>query len=163
MPQFPILIFEGDQAHTIETEQTYAGWLSRYAFVQAAGGIMRNENGEVLLIFRRGRWDLPKGKVEAGESIEAAALREVEEETGMKAEIIGQQRYYGYHVYGTYGTPMLKETVWFEMRPLPGQSPHPQAEEQISQAVWVPEAEVTEKFKTSYASLQQLWSEVINK
>lgn len=157
MPNFPIRVFKGDDFEIVTTPEEYENLLTQYTYIQAAGGVVRNASGDVLMIFRRNHWDLPKGKVEAGESVEAAALREVEEETGVKAEIVGTQRYYGYHLYGTYGTPMLKETVWFDMQVLPGQQLKPQAEEDISQAVWVPESEVPAKLADSYASIRELW------
>ena len=65
--------------------------------------------------------------------------------------------FFGYHTYGTYGMPMFKETVWFEMRALPGQQLLPQSEEDIAQAVWVPMAEVDAKLRNSYESVRDLW------
>lgn len=156
-PTFPIRVFTRENFQIVETEEAYEALLKDFAYIRAAGGVVCNDNGEILMIFRRGCWDLPKGKVEPGESDEAAALREVEEETGVKAEIIGTRRISIFHTYDTYGTPMLKETVWFDMRALPGQTLTPQSEEDIAQAIWVPAAEADRKMQDSYLSLQHLW------
>ncbi len=136
--------------------------LEQFTYIRAAGGLVFNDANELLMIFRRGKWDLPKGKVEAGEDVVTAALREVKEETGVSAEVMGERKFFRYHTYSTYGTPMLKETVWFEMQALPGQQLAPQSEEDIAQAVWVPIVEVDDKLRNSYESVRDLWEEVKN-
>ena len=156
LPTFPIRIYTRENFQIVENEANYKTLLQEFTYIRAAGGIVRNEDGDILMIYRRGCWDLPKGKVESGESDEAAALREVEEETGVKATIIEGHKISNFHTYGTYGTPMLKETIWFDMIALPGQSLSPQSEEDITQAIWVPATEVDEKIKKSYSSLQYL-------
>lgn len=158
IPQLPIRVFSSTDFQEVETVEAYQAVLQHFSYIQAAGGIVSDEDGNVLMIYRRGCWDLPKGKVEDGEKVDVAALREVEEETGIKAEIVGKETFSVWHTYDTYGTPMLKETVWFKMKALPGQQAVPQTEEDIAQVQWVPRSKVTELLNTSFPSLQYLWN-----
>ena len=84
--------------------------------VKAGGGVVVNNHGHFLMIRRRGMWDLPKGKLEEGEDFESAALREVEEETGLSALSLATPLISTFHTYGPAESPVLKETRWFEMR-----------------------------------------------
>ena len=108
------------------------------------------------MIFRRGLWDFPKGKVEKDETTEEAAVREVLEETGIKAHITKAKPFSVFHTYDTYGPKMLKETVWYEMEAESEQAV-PQTEEQISEAVWVNTEQVAMNLENSYASLKEVW------
>lgn len=105
----------------------------------AAGGLVSNENDELLMIFRRGKWDLPKGKLDEGESIEACALREVREETGLHhLELqsftgITQHEYFDTHIK----EDVLKETHWYAMKAPGVQALAAQAEEDITEIEWV--------------------------
>jgi len=109
----------------------------------AAGGIVKNEEGKTLIIFRRGFWDLPKGKVEKGEKIINAAQREVEEETGVKVESLSEEAVITYHCYRLKGKDCIKETHWYHMTARPGQAHlEPQTEEDIEQAIWATDAEI---------------------
>lgn len=157
IPQLPIKVFSSTDFQEVKTVDAYLALLQKFTYIQAAGGVVSDEAGNVLMIYRRGCWDLPKGKVEVGESVEVAALREVEEETGIKAEITGKKSFSVWHTYDTYGTPMLKETVWFDMKALPGQQTVPQTEEDIAQVQWAPRSQVTELLQKSFTSLQYLW------
>ncbi|MES2621219.1 MAG: NUDIX domain-containing protein, partial [Bacteroidota bacterium] len=115
--------------------------------VMAGGGIVTNEQNELLLIFRRGKWDLPKGKIEVNEKITDGALREVEEETGVLIESVDQKPIITYHAYHLKGKNCLKETHWFEMKAKAGQT-HltPQTEEGIDEVRWVKKTDL-EKYK----------------
>lgn len=119
-------------------------FLSHFECIEAAGGVVQNRDNEVLLIFRRGFWDLPKGKIDAGETVEEAALREVEEETGLKEVQLVSKIYFSnwlneatYHSYPYKGNLALKVSHWFMMRYDGNEIPVPQAEEDIEQAIWV--------------------------
>ncbi len=113
------------------------------------------------MIFRLGFWDFPKGKVETGEEWETAAIREVEEETGLHGIRLTKSLPNTYHTYNLRGTPILKITHWYEMH-APKQPLVPQTEEDISQAVWVARSEVAKNLEDSYASLKELWQLVIS-
>lgn len=111
--------------------------------VMAGGGIVTNEKDELLLIFRRGKWDLPKGKIEVNEKIMDGAKREVEEETGVRIESVDKKPIITYHAYRLRGKDSLKETHWFEMKALPGQTNlTPQTEEDIDEVRWVSKADL---------------------
>lgn len=153
---FPIKVYFGNDFQIIENERELSVLLQEYTYVRAAGGIVRNDRGQVLMIFRRDVWDFPKGKAEAGETIEETAVREVLEETGIQARIAKAAPFSVFHTYNTYGPKMLKETVWYKMEAVAG-STKPQTEEQIAQAVWVEQDKVAELLKDSYASLREAW------
>ena len=146
----------------IENVQAWDNLLQKFTFIQAAGGFVKNKQGEVLMIYRRGKWDFPKGKVEKNETIEEAAIREVKEETGVSAAIESEQWIRIYHTYTTYGPAMLKETTWYAMYPTSSQILVPQKEEDIEKAVWVPYETVENLLKESYASLQEAWHTMQN-
>ena len=105
----------------------------------AGGGLVQNEAGEMLLMFRRGVWDMPKGKLDKGETIEQCAVREVEEETGLQQISLGKFIFTTYHDYFDKWTKkdVLKETHWFAMHVTGNQTLVPQAEEDIEEIVWV--------------------------
>src|SRR5690606_36319773 len=83
--------------------------------IEAAGGVVSNPDGGVLMIYRRGKWDLPKGKRDDGETVEDCAMREVMEETGLPELQLGDKICETYHVYEQGGTELLKTTHWYRM------------------------------------------------
>lgn len=114
-----------------------------FKIIEAAGGIVSNPAGETLFIHRLGRWDLPKGKIETGESLEEAAVREIEEETALKK--IDLQHFINttYHIYREKnGTPILKKTHWYKMNYNGDSLPIPQIEEGITQVSWKNKEEI---------------------
>ena len=156
LASLPIKVFTANEFQIIENERELSALLQTHQYVRAAGGFVSNDHGQILMIFRLGVWDFPKGKAEAGETIKETAVREVLEETGIEAAIVGKEPISVFHTYDTYGPKMLKETVWFEMKAVSG-STRPQTEEQIEQAVWVERDKVAELLKDSYASLREAW------
>ena len=104
--------------------------------IEAAGGLVSNENEEYLFIFRNGKWDLPKGKIEKEEKTKIAAVREVEEECGIKVSSLGEKICKTYHVYIMRGEVVLKRTHWFKMRCKGQPKLKPQKEEGITDARW---------------------------
>ena len=114
-------------------EELKAAFWKKFQLIQAAGGLVLDEQGRVLMMFRRNKWDLPKGKVEASEDIQTAAIREVQEETGIASIECGDLLLTTYHTYNDYGHPMLKETFWFVMKAKSGQNLYPQLEEDITE------------------------------
>lgn len=127
-----VLMFSGES----EMEEFRTQYFAKFRQVGAAGGLVINEHQEMLLIHRRGMWDLPKGKLEPGESVEENALREVEEETGITGPKLGKLLPPTYHIYPQKGW-ILKTTHWFLME-VAGAGPLvPQVEEEIHAAEWV--------------------------
>lgn len=127
--------------------------------IQAAGGIVRNEKNELLMIFRRGKWDLPKGKLDEGESIETCAIREVVEETGLKDVFLGSLVGITYHEYFDAQFTkknIRKETHWYQMCAKGDLSLHPQKEEDIEKALWCREEQVQQYLKNSYPTIIEI-------
>jgi 8-oxo-dGTP pyrophosphatase MutT (NUDIX family) len=105
--------------------------------IKAAGGLVINKNGEILFMFRRGKWDLPKGKLDPGESLESCAKREVIEETGVsQLELVRFLLITG-HEYEEGGDLILKETHWWLMKTNGNQPLIPQTEEDITELKWI--------------------------
>lgn len=126
---------------------------------RAAGGLVYNENGEVLFIFRNGKWDLPKGGIEKGEKNKAAAIREVEEETGVTGLQIVRKIQKTYHIFKRNGRYKLKITHWFEMKTDFNGDFNPQAEEGIEQVAWLKPAQIKQALGNSYQNIKLLFEE----
>ncbi len=126
-------------------EITRARFLEGYHLIKAAGGLVRNENNELLVIYRRGYWDLPKGKLDAGESLETCALREVMEETGIKGTLLPIEPLITYHIYLENLRKTVKETHWYTMVANAGTHPVPQTAEQITEALWANSSHIETK------------------
>ena len=109
----------------------------KFIVVQAAGGVVENEHKEWLFMMRRGKWDLPKGKLDPKETLEECAVREVEEETGLRHILLGAPLLTTYHTYDENGKHFLKESHWYRMKVSGKQTLVPQQEEQITQLKWV--------------------------
>jgi 8-oxo-dGTP pyrophosphatase MutT (NUDIX family) len=107
----------------------------KFKFIQAAGGFVHDKQ-QVLFIFRKGKWDLPKGKLDEGESLEVCAVREVEEETGLQNINLEKPIMLTYHSYTEKQKTILKETHWFLMTADSALPLSPQAEEGIEKCIW---------------------------
>jgi len=105
--------------------------------VKAGGGLVINEKEEILFMFRRGKWDLPKGKLDPGESLESCAQREVKEETGINHLALIRFLLVTEHEYEERGQVILKETHWWMMKTIGNQKLVPQTEEDISELKWI--------------------------
>lgn len=127
--------------------------------IEAAGGIVTDDLGRVLMIFRHGHWDLPKGKLEFGESIEECAVREVEEECGVGGlRVIGRAGTTE-HTYFEGGTEILKRTYWYRMR-CSGGALVAQREEGIESAEWVSLEEVKKRLPLAYSTISDLLTQL---
>lgn len=127
--------------------------------VKAGGGLVFNKNGEVLFIFRNGKWDLPKGGTEKGEVIEETAIREVEEETGVTGLKITQKLQKTYHVFKRNGRYKLKITHWFEMKTDFEGTPVGQEDEGIEKVAWLKPEQIKEALSNSYENIKLLFQE----
>jgi 8-oxo-dGTP pyrophosphatase MutT (NUDIX family) len=124
----------------------------------AAGGLVQNPSKEILLIFRRGFWDLPKGKLDAGETIEACAIREVEEETGLKDLTLNHFITITTHSYFDkyLAKEVIKESHWYAMTINDYQIGLPQTEEDITDMKWVSVEDLSSYFATMYPTIVDL-------
>ncbi len=126
---------------------------SKFKFVQAAGGLVQDEKGRLLVIKRLGKWDLPKGKLDEGESVEAAALREVEEECGIDDLRLERPIAISWHTYDRKGKSFLKRTDWFLMHGSSHKKLTPQTDEDIEEVRWMTREEVKAMKADTYPSL----------
>ncbi len=134
---------------------------SMFVRVKAAGGLVQNSNGEYLLIFRKGKWDLPKGKLEKKETLEMAAMREVEEECGIGELSIVNTLNTSYHIYEEEGWYMLKHSNWFSMTTTSTKIPVPQENEGIEKAVWAKPSQIKNYMENMYPNIKDLLQEYI--
>ncbi len=129
---------------------------SKLLFIKAGGGYVLNGHGQLLMIFRRGFWDLPKGKLDLGESIEQCALREVEEECGIAGLSITSPPFSTFHLYKEDGRLVVKESVWFKMHTTDDRSLTPQTEEDIEEARWVEQPIPMPIINGAYLSIREV-------
>ena len=128
-----------------------------FKIIRAAGGVVSNCNNNKLFIYRLDKWDLPKGKIEKNESIEFAAIREIEEECGITDLVIQKQLQDTYHIYTFKNNLILKRTYWFEFTSTFVGELVPQLEEDITSVEWLTDVEIENKVLTNtYASIKEL-------
>jgi 8-oxo-dGTP pyrophosphatase MutT (NUDIX family) len=126
---------------------------AHYVPVKAAGGMVLDEQGRLLVIRRLGRWDLPKGKVDKGEAVDDAALREVQEECGIASLDLGPRVARTWHTYPRNGEQHLKRTDWYLMRTTSAETLVPQHDEGIEEVRWISPAEAAMLKADTYPSL----------
>ena len=136
-----------------DLEKLKKAFWKKFTVIKAAGGLIENEKDELLFIFRRGKWDLPKGKLDNGETLEECAVREVEEETGLKNITLKSPLTTSYHTYDENGKHCLKESHWFCMKTSSRQELIPQLEEQITQLQWVSEKKISTMTVNTFPSI----------
>ena len=135
----------------------------QFTVIIAAGGLVRATNGQLLLIFRRGKWDLPKGKLEEGEDIEACAVREIEEETGLDSMKIEDQLLVTYHSYYDGDAHILKESHWYLMSTDSVLALTPQTEEDIERCEWVAIKDLPSYVTNMHASIIDVLEKALEK
>ncbi|WP_415328239.1 NUDIX hydrolase [Chryseobacterium sp. MMS23-Vi53] len=134
-----------------------------FRIIEAAGGIVNDPDGKILFIKRLGKWDLPKGKMEKGESREESAVREIEEETGLKDVELVKFINTTYHIYiERNGDKVLKCTHWFEMNFNGEDTSTPQIEEGITEVAWKTTAQIEDEvfpstFKNIKLIIKEFW------
>lgn len=149
------------QNECIEVDDAvFEEFASKYQQIPAGGGVVRNSEGSYLMILRHGIWDLPKGKQEPGETIEACALREVEEETGLKELKLGKLICVTHHTYKVFGASVLKHTHWFEMTWEGTEKPVPQEEEDITDVAWVAPSDIPSHIASTFPSIAEVFSKL---
>lgn len=136
-------------------------FFKKFKIIDAGGGFVVNEKKEVLLIFRRGYWDLPKGKLDKGETIEECALREVHEETGLKKVKLKKPLITTYHTYEQGSQSILKVSHWFMMEAKSTEKLIAQTEEDITDIRWVPITNVEQYKPNAYASIVDVFEAAV--
>lgn len=136
--------------------EAFEAFAREMCWVEAAGGVVENERGEVVMIRRNERWDLPKGHRESGESFAECAAREAEEETGVHVDEVKQLLATTLHAYNLYGKWELKLTAWYAMRAA-SCCLAPQREEGIVSAEWVAREDVAEKIKNTFPTIKTVF------
>jgi 8-oxo-dGTP pyrophosphatase MutT (NUDIX family) len=144
------LIFVSDKAATAKRN-----FLRSYRQIEAAGGFIISQEG-ALFIFRNKKWDLPKGKIDKGETPRKAAIRECEEECGISQLKIIKQLPETYHFYKIKGKLVLKKTYWYEMSTVAGQKLKPQKAEGITQIKWFKKTDLAKPLKNTFPSVQDV-------
>ncbi len=152
--------------HEIDKKEFHAGiifnenfnklkkeFFKHFKLVKTGGGLIKNDADEILLIFRRGKWDLPKGKMDADETLVECAVREVKEETGLKKIKTGKEIEITYHTYVEYGKHILKESHWFLMNAKKSEPLIPQTEEDITDIRWVKKEDLKNYTDNTYPTI----------
>ena len=140
-----------------DVNETWNALWNFFTIVEAAGGAVTNVNGELLCIFRNDRWDLPKGKIEEGESHDEAAIREVEEECGLTGLELGKELLTTYHTYFHKRRWVLKPTYWYAMKVKGSPALVPQIEEGITKVEWIGKERSEEIIEDTYPSLRNIF------
>ena len=145
-----------------ELDSIEESFFKHFSVIQAAGGLVTNEKNELLIIYRRGKWDLPKGKIDEGETPEQCAVREVAEETGLTGINLLSPFYETFHVYQEYGKNILKQTFWYSMSVSGEQNLKPQTEEDIESIRWIEKDEWAAYSTNTYSSIKEVMSHYLS-
>lgn len=132
---------------------------SKFKVIKAAGGVVEKE-GKYLLIYRKKKWDLPKGKLDKGETLKKCAVREVEEETGVKVKIEAEIEAV-WHTYIQNRKYIMKKTHWYAMKCTSDKKMSPQANEGIKKVEWMDLEEVRKSLHSSYRSIRYVMQEYL--
>lgn len=139
-----------------DADAVFGAFAAQFTPVEAAGGVVRDAAGRSLMIFRNGRWDLPKGHVEPGERIEDCAVREVAEETGACEIVLGPKLCETVHCYELRGCWEMKCTHWYAMSTHRTDTLSPQREEGIVRAVWCTPKQVADHLKGTFPTIRRV-------
>ncbi len=144
-----------------DLEMLWADFQDMFKVLEAAGGYVQNVQKELLVFYRRGSWDMPKGKIDPGESPEQAAIREVQEETGLVNVSLGDFLAHTYHTYEEKGKRILKKTWWYRMQTADTVLV-PQTEEDIEEIHWVEPKTWLESGVVVYANIREVIEQGMN-
>jgi 8-oxo-(d)GTP phosphatase len=133
-----------------------------FKIIKAGGGVVKNNKEEILFIYRLKKWDLPKGKLDKGESIKQCAKREVEEETKVKVKL-EKKITSTWHTYTSKKKFILKKTTWYKMYSLDSSKMKPQKKENIEKVEWMKNSTIKEILLNSYKTLNHVMSEYYKK
>ena len=156
---FDALELESNTLLIVENVDYISDWIfDKYKLIEAAGGYVLNSNNALLMIHRLGYWDMPKGKIDKGETARIAAIREVEEECGINNLSIKSDPFITFHLYGLKGETVIKKSLWFLMDTSYTGILIPQREEGIELAEWVDLPVAKDKLNGAYSSIKEVVS-----
>ncbi len=155
-------IFKGVYLFSTNKERDFNKIKKVYKPVVSGGGLVINEREEVLFIFREGKWDLPKGRVEKGEKIQEGAIREVEEECGIGNISLKKLLLVTYHLFVYKENKRLKETHWYLMHSSSNQLLKPQLEEGITEVCYKSKKEIEKALLNTYANIKLVYQSYID-
>ena len=141
------------------TEEILKKFTRKIPLVVAAGGVVTNPQGKVLFIYRNDKWDLPKGKIDKGESVEECAIREVMEETGVKDLIIENFLKTTYHIFKRNGKYKLKEVHWYAMKTAYDGKLKGEKKEGIVKVKWKGPRKIKKALENSYTNIRVLFED----
>ncbi|MHB0756713.1 NUDIX hydrolase [Polaribacter sp. M15] len=147
---------KGIVLYSTDLEKDWTNFKHHLDVIPAAGGLVTNAQQEILFIYRNNVWDLPKGKIEKGESTATAAIREVEEECGIFNLKLGKKLCITYHIYNQDGLK-LKETHWYFMSSKYTGALSPQLEEGITKVCFKNEQEISDALQNTYANIKLVY------
>jgi len=156
------LLYKSDKIEAViifvdDYENAFKEFQASFKIIKAAGGVVNNNKGEKLFIYRLGKWDLPKGKIESGEEIEDTAIREVEEECGIKGLTVIDRLDDTFHIYKLKEELVLKQTFWFNLKSDYYGELTPQINEGITAVKWLSIEEIEDKvLSNTYNSIKEL-------
>lgn len=130
----------------------------QFSWIEAAGGVVENEFGEVVMIRRSERWDLPKGHREADEDFALCAAREAEEETGVRVKSVGEHLASTIHCYQLFGRWEMKFTAWYAMKAEHKAVLTPQQSEGIICAEWIAREDIRQKISGSFPTIKMVFA-----
>jgi 8-oxo-dGTP pyrophosphatase MutT (NUDIX family) len=134
----------------------FSQFMSLFTIIEAAGGLVKTPDEKFLAIFRRGRWDLPKGKLEKSEPPEKGALREVEEECGISNLQLKKLLVITWHTYILANQPILKKTYWYDMTYSENGKLTPQIEEEITEVTWLTKLDLPKVISNTFPSIVEV-------
>jgi 8-oxo-dGTP pyrophosphatase MutT (NUDIX family) len=134
-------------------EKLKEDFFRHFTIIKAGGGLVKNKNGKILLILRRGKWDLPKGKLDDNETIEECAKREVQEETGLQEIKVIRPIEITYHTYVQFGKHILKESHWYVMKATVDEKLIPQTEEDITEIIWASKEDLKKYIPNTFPTI----------
>ncbi|MEO6230351.1 MAG: NUDIX domain-containing protein [Ferruginibacter sp.] len=146
-----------------DLEKLKKAFFKHFKAIEAAGGVVVNDKKEILFIFRLNKWDLPKGKLEKGETLEDCAIREVEEETGLVNLKLKKKIGETYHTYNAFGKHFIKTSHWYYITCSKKQNLVPQTEEDITDIEWISESDISKPMKNTYASIDDIITKFLKK